>query len=114
MISGKAIIVEAAQRRFRHEIHVLVESSILFPLIDDENVSEFDNNKRDKFYLSADSYMGPNWDIAVDSWPKYQIGNLTKRVIRLWKLVTNIVRCQSINGLPKNKITKIFDLVSQF
>ena len=83
-------------------------------MLNDDHVSEFEKKKRDKFYLAANSYMGPNWDIADESWPKYQIPNLTNRVIRMWKLISNILRCQSINGLPKNKITKIFGLVSLY
>ena len=109
---GRAIIVEAAQRRFRHEIHVLVDSSILFPLLNDELVDEYEQNSRDKFYLYANSFMGPNWDISIEWWPKYDIPNITKRIIRMWKLISSVLRCQSINGLPKNKITKIFGLVS--
>ena len=83
-------------------------------MLNDDNISEYDQKKRDKFHLTANSYMGPNWDIADESWPKYQIPNLTNRVIRMWKLISNILRCQSINGLPKNKITKIFGLVSLY
>ena len=105
-------MVEVAKRRHRHEIHIDVESSILFPKLDDITVGEFEQNLRDSFFLQPYSFYGPKYDHSVIWWPLYEVATVKKRVIRMWKMVSTIVRKQSIDNLPINKITKYFKMVS--
>ena len=106
------MVIEAARRQHRHELHVLLESSIVFPALTDETVFEYESSLRDKFYLEKNNFFGPNYDLSVTFWPQYDVKMITRRVLRIWKLTTNILRTQSVQGLTDNKIVKLMKLVS--
>ena len=103
-------MIEAGQH-FRREFRVFLESSIIFPLITDNQYLEYQDGQRDRFDVSEYSYHGPNWPMHINYWPNYSIDTEAKRVLRIWRRTSVILRTQHVEKVS-SKIESYLKLVS--
>ena len=85
-----------AGKTYRREFRVYPESSIIFPVVTDDQYLEYQDGQRDRFEVSELSYHGPHWPVHVNYWPNYQINVEARRVLRIWRKTSIILRTQNV------------------
>ena len=100
-----------AGRNFRREYQVYRESSIIYPIVTDSLLAEYEDGSRDRFEVHEKSYHGLNWPSDVNFWPNYTINQDAKRVLRVWKRVQSILRTQIVDKVS-DKISQYMKIVS--
>lgn len=103
-------MIEAGQH-YRREFRVFKDSSIVCPVITDSQYLEYQDGQRDRFEINSDlSYHGPNWQAHINYWPNYSINNEAKRVLRIWRKTSVILRSQNVEKVG-SKIESYLKLV---
>ena len=107
--SGSVIMIEAGWN-VRREFRTFPESSIIYPVITDSQYLEYQDGQRDRFEVHELSYHGPNWPAHINYWPNYNINSDAKRVLRIWRKTSLILRDQKVDKVSC-KIEKFLHVV---